>query len=136
MIEVAAGTAIVVDDGFAFGSLFGAAARLYLRPRVSIGPEVTYVSGTGIDGLQAFGNVTLDLRASNATREVRFTPFVVVGAGVSRLDDGFTTETSPGIAAGVGLRFVVRGRLHAGAEWGVRGNGLRFAAMAGVTLQP
>ena len=134
-IEVTTGANVVVDDGFAYDALVGGGARFYLLPRVSIGPELTYIpSPGGIHDFQAFGTVTFDLLVSNVRRQVRITPFFVLGGGVRRFDDGEFVESSGGIAAGVGLRWLATDRVHVAAEFGVRADRGRIAVTAGVRL--
>ena len=80
-VELTIGHAGFVDDTTIHGTVFGGAMRLYLSPRVSIGPELTYVHDPGGEhSLFLTGNVSIDLleiarwpsRASGAVRRCRW----------------------------------------------------------------
>src|SRR5687768_11641107 len=61
--ELTAGWVGFADDGIVSESLVGAAARWYLLPRVSVGPELVYIRGAHHSHLVATGNVTWDVLA-------------------------------------------------------------------------
>ncbi len=85
--EAVAGGAWFLDDSAIAHSLVGVSARVWLSPRVSVGPEYTYWVGPGDDRDQTLtGNVTYTFRASGAT------PFVVGGVGVFRHSDRFGSQ--------------------------------------------
>ena len=82
------------DDGIVSEGLIGGAARFYLRPRISIGPELVYIGGTGHSHLIVTGNVTWDLFAPSGGRASRTTPFLVWVADYSRRVNRFSQDRS------------------------------------------
>lgn len=85
--EAVAGGAWFLDDSAIGHSLVGVAARFWLTPKVSVGPEYTYWVGPGEDRDQTLtGNVTYAFRASGAT------PFLVGGVGIFRHSDRFGSQ--------------------------------------------
>ena len=59
--ELAAGALSFADDSIVTEGLVGAAARFYILPRVSLGPEIAYIRGENHSHLMLTGNVTFDL---------------------------------------------------------------------------
>src|SRR5262245_52530330 len=59
-LEFAAGSLLFPDDGIVNEGFYGANLRLYVTPRVSVGPEIAYISGEGHNHLMLTGNVTYD----------------------------------------------------------------------------
>jgi hypothetical protein len=59
--EFAAGALLFADDGIVTEGFVGGAARFYILPRVSVGPEVAYVRGQNHSHLMLTGNLTFDL---------------------------------------------------------------------------
>ena len=101
--EATAGGAWFLDDSAIGHSLVGVSARVWLSPRVSVGPEYTYWVGPGDDRDQTLtGNVTYAFRASGAT------PFVVGGVGIfrhsDRLGGQLFTSTEGAYTVGGGVR--------------------------------
>ena len=60
-VEFAVGWVGFADDGIVSESLVGGAARWYLLPRISVGPEVVYIHGDNHSHLMVTGNVTWDI---------------------------------------------------------------------------
>lgn len=60
-VEFAAGWVGFADDGIVNESLVGGAVRWYLRPQVSVGPEVAYMRGAQHSHLMVTGNVAYDV---------------------------------------------------------------------------
>ena len=56
--EFAAGWVGFADDGVVSESLVGSAARWYLLPRISVGPEVVFINGDNHSHLVVTGNLT------------------------------------------------------------------------------
>jgi hypothetical protein len=134
VVEVAAGALLFPDDGETVKEgLFGGAARVYVTPRLSVGPEVAFVSGRTHDHLMLTGNLTYDLLPPANGRPARVTPFVVVGAGLFRtheefFDDAVTSSEGAftaggGLRARLGDRITVGGEARVGWELHVRVNG-------------
>ena len=116
--EFAAGWVGFADDGIVSESLVGGAARLYVLPRISVGPEIVYVDGNNHNHLTVTGNVTWDLIGPMNTR--RLTPFVVAGAGLFRTRESFFsgtfTSTEGAFTAGGGVRAPVGNRVTVGID--------------------
>ena len=89
-VEFAAGAFLFPDDALVTERLFGGSGRIYLSPRISIGPEVAFGDGMNRRHLMLTGNITFDLLPPSQGSPRRITPFVVIGAGLFR-----TTEYSP-----------------------------------------
>jgi hypothetical protein len=119
-IEMAAGALIFADDGRVTEGGIGGASRFYVSPRVSIGPEIVFVSGKQHTHLILTGNATFDLiRPVNGTR--RITPFLVAGAGMFHTrerfpNSGVFTHTEGAFTAGGGIRGLAGEHLFVGAE--------------------
>ena len=109
--EFAAGWIGFADDGVVSESLVGGAVRLYLRPRLSVGPEIVYIHGDNHSHLMVTGNVTWDVLAPTNGRPRSITPFVVLGGGVfqtrERFSSGAFTSSEGAFTAGGGVRAVV-----------------------------
>ena len=138
-VEFAAGTLLFADDTVVSEGFVGGAARFYLSPRISLGPEIASVHGNNHRHLMSTGNVTIDLLGpvNGAPRPV--TPFVVAGAGLFRTHESFPsgsfTSTEGSFTAGGGVRALVGKHLIVGGEvrvgWELH---LRVNGMIGVRL--
>ncbi|HEV8393323.1 MAG TPA: hypothetical protein VGQ37_03570 [Vicinamibacterales bacterium] len=120
-LEVTAGYAGFVDDATVSHALVGGLARWPVTPRVSIGPEVTYMRGPGSDrDLFVTGNVAWDLVSRSAQRPGLVVPYVLGGAGFFRHSDRFgplTFASNEGtFTAGGGARVWVTQRVYIGGE--------------------
>ena len=80
--EFAAGSLLFADDGVVTEGFVGGAARFYVLPRVSVGPEVAHIQGKNHSHLMLTGNVTFDLVPPLKGRPRQVTPFAVVGGVV------------------------------------------------------
>jgi len=131
-VDFAAGWVGFADDGIVSEGLIGGAARRYLSPRISVGPEVAYIGGDNHSHLMVTGNVTCDLLPTNGPRRV--TPFVVVGGGLFQTREHFVSGTftsrEGAFTGGGGVRALVGDRVpigidaRVGWELHVRVNGL------------
>lgn len=129
-IEIEAGSTGFADDGIAWEGTLGAAARFYVSPRVSIGPELTTIRGGNHSHLVLTGNVVFDVRRPVNGRPAAVTPYVVVGGGMFRtretfFDDAFVSSEGAftvggGVRALVGDRVTVGGDVRLGWEPHVR----------------
>jgi hypothetical protein len=119
-VELAAGWVGFADDGIVSESLIGGAARWYLLPRISVGPEIAYIHGANHSHLMLTGDVTCDLLSPTNGRPRRVNPFLVAGGGLFQTRDRFVNETftsSEGaFTAGGGVRALVGDRVTIGAE--------------------
>ena len=118
--ELAAGALVFPDDGVVTEGLVGGAARFYVLPRVSLGPEIAYIQGDNHNHLMLTANVTFDLLRPANGEPRAVTPFVVVGGGVFRTRESFRNEdftSSEGaFTAGGGVRALVGKRVIVGLE--------------------
>ena len=139
-LEAAVGHAGFVDDAMISHLVVGGQARWPVTPRLSIGPEITYMKGPGFDrDLFLTGNVTWDLVTQGAPRAGLVVPYVVGGAGFSRYFNrigGASFASNEGtFTAGGGARFWVTPRVYVGAEarvgWELH---TRLAGTVGVQL--
>jgi hypothetical protein len=119
-MELAAGWVGFADDGIVSEGLVGGAARWYLLPRFSVGPEVVYISGDDHSHLMVTGNVTWDVLAPTNRRPRAATPFLVAGGGVFQTREHFFngtyTSSEGAFTAGGGVRALVADRLTLGFE--------------------
>jgi len=132
-VELAAGWVGFADDGIVGEGMVAGAARWYLLPRVSVGPELVYINGANHSHLVATGNVTWDVFAST-NRAHRVVPFLVAGGGVfqtrEHLFNGTYTSSEGAFTAGGGVRALVADRvtlgfdMRVGWETHIRINGL------------
>lgn len=109
VLEGALGWAGFGDEGIVHHALAGAAARVYVSPRFSLGPEVAYMVGPGQDrDLIVTGNLMFDVLAPTAARPRRVTPFLVAGGGLYRHSNTFLTgtyaTTEGAFTVGLGVR--------------------------------
>jgi hypothetical protein len=138
--EFAAGWVGFADDGVVSESLVGAAARVYLLPRISVGPEVVYMGGTNHSHLVVTGNVTWDILATRG-RPRPVAPFLVVGGGMFRTRESFFTgtfaSTEGAFTVGGGARAPVSDRITVGVDmragWEPH---LRLSGSVGLRLGP
>ena len=96
------------------------AARLYLVPRVSVGPEVVYLGGDNHNHLMVTGNVTLDILGPANGRPRPLTPFLVAGGGLFQTRESFfggsVTSREGAFTAGGGVRALVGDRVSIGLD--------------------
>ena len=108
------------DDGIVSEGMAGAAGRLYLSPRLALGPELLYISGDNHSHLVLTGNLTFDVLAPTAGRAAVITPFFVVGGGMFQTRQSFATEdlthTEGAFTAGGGARVAVSDRVTVGVD--------------------
>jgi hypothetical protein len=120
-VDVSAGWTGFADDGIVSEGAFGAAARWYVSPRVSIGPEFTFIAGESHSHRVLTGNLTFDLLSPRAGQS-RITPFFVIGGGVFNTSEtfAFTNErfsSSEGaFTVGGGVRAPINERVSLGAD--------------------
>jgi putative flippase GtrA len=121
MAEVAAGALLFADDGVVTEGFLGGTARVYVLPRVSIGPEIAYVLGDNHSHLMLTGNVTVDFVRPIGGEPRPVTPFAVIGGGLFQTREQFPnnetfTSHEGAFTAGLGVRTRVGDRVVAGAE--------------------
>ncbi|HEU4686849.1 MAG TPA: hypothetical protein VFS23_00735 [Vicinamibacterales bacterium] len=121
-IEFLAGYAGFVDDATIDHAIYGAAGRVYLTPRLAVGPELVYMVGPDSDrDLFLTGNVTFDLLPPQQGRPRRVTPFIVGGGGFFQHSDRFgsfsSTSYEGAFTAGGGVRGWITERVYALADF-------------------
>lgn len=119
-VELAAGWVGFVDDTFVNEALVGAAARVYLLPRISVGPELVHIQGQNHSHLMLTGNVTWDVLTPVNGRPRRVTPFVVAGGGIFQTRETFSrgpfTSREGAFTAGGGVRAFITDRVTVGVD--------------------
>jgi len=116
--EFLAGYAGFVDDATIDHWIVGGAARVYLTPRVAIGPELVYMRGPNFDrDLFLTGNLTFDVLGPVAGRPRRVTPFLAAGGGFMQHKDRFGsagfTSYEGAFTGGGGVRAWITDRAYA-----------------------
>jgi hypothetical protein len=117
IVEAVVGRSGFIDEAWDYFTTFGGGARVFVTPRLAIGPEVVYLSGT-LDSLDASnlavtGNITFDFVRDDGKR--RAIPYFAAGAGYLRQETlvgggpGSTalapyTSSEVTLSAGVGAR--------------------------------
>jgi hypothetical protein len=118
--ELSIGWVGFADDGIVSETMVGGTVRFYLTPRVSVGPEVVYIKGSGHSHLMVTGNVTYDVLGPVRGRPRLVTPYLVAGGGVFQTRDEFRGETfksnEGAFTAGGGLRAVAEDHIIVGVE--------------------
>jgi len=93
-VEFLVGYAGFVDDATIDHVIVGTAARVYLTPRIAIGPEFVYMRGPNSDrDLFLTGNLTFDVLPPRDGRPPQLTPFLVAGGGFFQHSDRFGVST-------------------------------------------
>jgi hypothetical protein len=120
-VEFLAGYAGFVDDTTVDHGIIGAAARVYLTPRLAVGPEFVHMRGPDSDrDLFLTGNLTFDALPPQHGHARRVTPFLVAGGGFFRHTDRFGasdfTSYEGAFTAGGGIRAWMTRRLYALAD--------------------
>ena len=124
----------VVTEGF-----LGGAGRFHVRPRVSIGPEIAFVSGEHHSHFMLTGNVTFDFLGPVNGQPRTVTPFAVIGGGIFQTREEFPTgsftSADPAFTAGAGVRVRLGRSGFAGVEtrigWELH---IRLNGLVGVRL--
>lgn len=136
--DVSAGWVGFGDDGIVSEGLIGGAARFYLSPRISVGPEISYIQGQNHSHLVLTGNLTCDL-LSPARGPRTVTPFVVFGGGLfqtrEQLFNGQYTSSEGAYTMGGGVRARAgtRGTIGVEARMGWEAH-VRINALFGIQL--
>lgn len=139
IVEFHVGWAGFADDGRVDEAIVGGAARLYLSPRVSLGPEVIYFDGTHHTHLAVTGNLTVDLGPRGDGLPRRVVPFFVAGVGLFQTREEFPsgpyTYREGAFTVGGGVRVAAGDRFTLGVDarigWELH---LRMTGVVGVRL--
>ena len=96
----------------------GGTARFYVTPRVSLGPEISFIQGDNHTHWMATGNLTLDFLTQRSERH--FIPFAVVGGGLFETREKFNNQTltsrEGAFTAGTGIRLLLGDHVTLGAD--------------------
>jgi hypothetical protein len=115
--EISAGSIGFTD---ATESFMGGAARFYVLPRISLGPDLTYIFGEDHSHLMVTGNVVFDFLRPVGGQPPRVTPFVLLGAGFFQTRNQFSfanfNSTEGAFTAGGGIRTLLGNRVTLGAD--------------------
>ena len=119
--EVSVGYTAFLDDGVINHGGVGGSARIYVTPRLSVGPELVYMIGPGNDrDLLLFANLTVDLTKPRLGRVGRVEPYLVVGAGLLNHRNSFDGYSSSGSSVayswGGGARVWVSRRVYVASD--------------------
>jgi len=116
--EVTAGYAGFLDDALIDHAIVGGSLRYRLGRRVSVGPEIVYMTGPGTDrDIFVTGNVTIDfLVPAGGPRPGTISPYVVAGGGFmvhrSRFKAEGFSSTEGAVTGGGGVRVWVTERIY------------------------
>lgn len=136
LVEAGVGHAEFADSPPMPHSVFGVSTRVYLTPRLAIGPEFALMRGSG-EHRDTFltGNVSWDLRPRMPEARLNLVPFVLGGLGVMSLTDsvgtGTYSSTEGAFTAGGGLRLESASGLYVAPEVRI---GWELHWRAGVTI--
>jgi hypothetical protein len=136
--ELSAGWVGFADDGIVSEGLFGGAARFYVSPRISVGPEIGFIEGRNHSHLVLTGNLTCDL-LSPARGPRPVTPFIVAGGGLFQTREqlfsgGYTSsEGAYTVGGGVRARAGTRATIGVEARMGWEAH-IRVNALVGIQL--
>jgi hypothetical protein len=118
-LDLTAGWIGFADDGVVSEFPIGGGFRWYLSPRISIGPELIFISGESHSHQVVTGNLTFDVLAPR-NGVPRVTPFIVVGGGMFRTSEEFASgpysSTEGAFTVGGGIRAPVGDRVAIGAD--------------------
>jgi hypothetical protein len=119
-LDLGSGWVGFADDGIVSEWPIAMAARWYLTPRISIGPEVTFIAAGSHSHQIVTGNLTVDVLAPR-NGAPRITPFILVGGGLFRTREGFANRppfsaTEGAFTVGGGVRVPLNDRIGAGID--------------------
>jgi hypothetical protein len=119
-LEIAAGWIGFADNDVISEALIGGAGRVYVTPRLALGPEVAYIDGDQHSHLMVTGNLTFDFLTVVAGQPPKVDPFVVAGGGWFRtrenLSTGSFTSNEGAFTVGGGARVHVSRRVYLAGE--------------------
>ena len=83
IVEAIVGRSGFIDEVWDYFSTIGGGARVFVTPRLAIGPEVTYLSGEfDASNLTVTANMTFDIVRDDGRRRV--VPYLAAGGGYLR----------------------------------------------------
>ena len=146
IIEAVVGRSSFIDEVWDHFTTIGGGARIFVTPRLAIGPEVAYLTGDfdalDASNLSVTGNITFDFVRDDRKRRV--VPYLAAGGGYLRqrtLVGGgpgsmalvrFTSSEGT-VSAGLGARIAVASRVFIAPEFRLGWEPeTRFAVMVGM----
>jgi hypothetical protein len=127
IVEAVVGRSGFIDEAWDYFGTIGGGARVFVTPRVAIGPEVTYLSGEfDASNLTVTANVTFDIVRDDGRR--RIVPYLAAGGGYLRQKTlvgggpGSTalvpfTSSEGTMSAGVGARIALGSHMFVAPEF-------------------
>jgi Outer membrane protein beta-barrel domain len=83
IVEAVVGRSGFIDEGWDYFGTIGGGVRVFVTPRLAVGPEVAYLSGEfDASNLTVTANVTFDFVRDDGRR--RIVPYLVAGGGYLR----------------------------------------------------
>jgi len=146
IVEAVVGRSGFVDEAWEYFGTIGGGARVFVTPRLAIGPEVAYLSGEGdASNLTVTANLTFDIVRDDGRRRV--VPYLAVGGGYLRQKTlvgggpGSTavvpfTSSEGTMSAGLGARIALGSRMFVAPEFRLGWEPeTRFAVTFGIRLR-
>ena len=120
IVEFHAGYGGFIDESWIKRLIVGGAARVFVSPRVAVGPEFLYMHGSGGEyDWTLTGNVSFDFWRETASRPV--TPYIVGGGGLlnqrTQVGTGPYTSKDATFSGGVGARIALGRRAFIAPEF-------------------
>jgi hypothetical protein len=113
IVEAVTGWAGFIDENWMDRTIVGAAGRIFLAPRIAVGPEFAYLQGAADEhDWMLTGNVTIDLIAEGRTTlQRRVVPFLAIGGGYLRqttqVGTGPFSSSEGTVSGGLGVRLAL-----------------------------
>jgi len=119
LVEAHSGYAGFVDESWIKRAAIGAAARVFVTPRVAVGPEFLYLHGSGGEhDWTLTGNASFDLRR---TPSARVMPYLIAGGGLlsqtTNVGTGKYTARDHTFSGGAGARIALGPRFYIAPEF-------------------
>ncbi len=127
IVEAVVGQSGFIDEAWDYFGTIGGGVRVFITPRLAIGPEVAYLSGEfDASNLTVTANMTFDIVPDDGRRRV--VPYLVAGGGYLRQKTlvgggpGSTalvpfTSSEGTMSAGVGARLALGSHLFVAPEF-------------------
>ena len=127
IVEAVVGQSGFIDEAWDYFGTIGGGARLFVTPRLAIGPEVAYLSGEfDASNLTVTANMTFDIVRDDGRRRV--VPYLAAGGGYLRQKTlvgggpGSTalvpfTSSEGTMSAGIGARIALGSQMFVAPEF-------------------
>jgi hypothetical protein len=122
IVEGVTGYAGFVDEEWIDRTMIGAGARVFVTPRIAIGPEYAYLRGARDEhDWTLTGNATIDVLVERGPARRPVIPYVAVGAGYLRqtnqVGTGPFTSAEGTVSGGLGARIALGPRFFISPEF-------------------